>query len=527
MVEKEQLIAMVQGVQRGEDAAMAQMYETFQEDFYYFILKTVNNDRELAEDLVQDTFVEILETIHKLEEPAAFVTWAKQIAYHKCTGYFRKKKELLLDENEDGTSAFDIQVEENAEFIPDEALDNKELKQTIMNMINELPEDQRSALVLRYFNEVSVKEIAQIQDVSEGTVKSRLNYARKSIKQAVESYEKKSGVKLHCAGVLPLLLWLFREYRVANKLSMAAGTAAQTFVLEEETAAVAGFAAAGSAAAGAATTTAATNATTTAAAVATKSAVAVGIKAAATALSTKIVAGVVAAAVVVGGTAAGITVAKKNNAPQPAPEEVIVQTVEETESAGEVTAETVAEATEPTEATEATEVTEPIETTEPTMVTEPTEAPTEAPTEPEVCDHQWGIDNVHDDGLALYRCELCDEVYEAYIETEPTEPEPTEPPTEASTEAPTEATEPATEPAGCEHVSGELVQIDGCLYGASCVKCGEVLQTSRVHNSDSECCAQCGMHIGLTEYNVTDEFGVEWHVTECWGCGLLEKYPVS
>ena len=546
MVEKEQLVTMVQGVQAGDEAATALMYETFHEDFYYFILKTVNNDRELAEDLTQDTFLEILETIHKLEEPAAFVTWAKQIAYHRCTGYFRKKKELLLDENEDGTTAFDIQVEENAEFIPDEALDNKELKQTIMEMINELPEEQRAALLLRYFNEISVKEIAQIQNVSEGTIKSRLNYARKSIKQAVESYEKKNGVKLHCVGVLPLLLWLFREYRVANKLSMATGTAAQTFVLAEETAAVAGIVATGSVATGAATTTA----TTTAAAVVAKSAAAVGVKAAATALSTKVIAGVVAVAMVAGGTAAGISAAKKNNVPQPAPDTAIVQTVEETEPAEEVLAETVAEATEPTEATEV-----------PTEVTEPTEEATD----PENCDHRWGIDNVRDDGLAFYRCEVCDAVYEVYIEeeggdiAEPTVPETCDhqwdidnvrddglalyrcvecgavyeayidEPAEPDTTAPesTEATEPATEPAGCEHVSGELVQIDGCLYGSSCVKCGEVLQTSRVHNSDSECCNQCGMHIGLAEYSATDEFGVEWHVTECWGCGLLEKYPVS
>ena len=507
MVEKEQLVAMVQGVQTGDEAATALMYETFHEDFYYFILKTVNNDRELAEDLTQDTFVEILETVHKLEEPAAFVTWAKQIAYHKCTGYFRKKKELLLDENEDGTSAFDIQMEENAEFIPDEALDNKELKQTIMNMINELPEEQRAALLLRYFNEISVKEIAQIQNVSEGTIKSRLNYARKSIKQAVESYEKKNGVKLHCAGVLPVLLWLFREYRVANKLSMAAGTATQTFVLAEETAVAAGFVATGAAAGAATTTTAATAATT----VTVKSAAAVGIKAAATALSTKVIAGVVAAAVVIGGTAAGLSAAKKNDAPQPAPDTAIVQPVGETEPEKEVPAETVAEATEPTEAT--------------TEATEPTEEVTESPTDPEICDHRWEIDNVRDDGLALYRCVSCDAVYEAYIEGSGTTDDAYQ--EQDPSAEPTEAPEPATEPAGCEHVSGELVQIDGCLYSASCVKCGEVLQTSRVHNSDSECCAQCGMHVGLTEYNATDESGVQWHVTECWGCGLLEKYPVS
>ena len=65
----------------------------------------------------------------------------------------------------------------------------------------------------RYFDEISVKEIAEIQGVAEGTVKSRLNYGRKSIKKSVEAYEKQHGIKLHCKGVIPLLLWLFLEYQ--------------------------------------------------------------------------------------------------------------------------------------------------------------------------------------------------------------------------------------------------------------------------------------------------------------------------
>ena len=62
---------------------------------------------------------------------------------------------------------------------------------------------------MHYYHEMSIKDIAEAQQVSEGTVKSRLNYARKSLKKSVEDYEKKHDVKLHCAGVLPLLLWLF------------------------------------------------------------------------------------------------------------------------------------------------------------------------------------------------------------------------------------------------------------------------------------------------------------------------------
>lgn len=215
MIEKEQLIALVENVQKEKRGATTKLYETFHEEIYYYILKTVNNE-ELAADLTQDSFIEIFQTIQNLREPAAFVTWSRQIAYHRCTAHFRKRKELLLDENEDGGNIFDTLVEEREEFIPDEALEQDEFKKAIRAMIDSLPEEQRAAIMMRYFDEFSVKEIADIQGTTEGTVKSRLNYGRKAIKQAVEDYEKKSGTRIHCVGVIPLLLWLFREQKKAN-----------------------------------------------------------------------------------------------------------------------------------------------------------------------------------------------------------------------------------------------------------------------------------------------------------------------
>ena len=191
MVEREKLISMVRGLQNGEPDAATELFEIFQKDIYYFILKTVDNDHHLAEDLTQDTFIKILEKIGELKEPAAFVTWSKEIAYHKCTDYFKKRKEILLDENEDGFSEMDRVTGDEETFDPELIQDNKELKQALLAMINDLPAEQRSALLLRYFNEIPVKEIAQIQGVTEGTVKSRLNYGRKALKLARENYEKK------------------------------------------------------------------------------------------------------------------------------------------------------------------------------------------------------------------------------------------------------------------------------------------------------------------------------------------------
>lgn len=414
MVERETLIAMVRGLQNGDPDAATRLYETFQSDIYYFILKTVNNDRDLAEDLTQDTFIEILETVDKLQEPAAFVTWSKQIAYHKCTAYFRKRKELLVDENEDGYSVFDTVEEDREEFIPDAALDHDDLKRTILKMIGQLPEEQRSAIVLRYFNEISVKEIAEIQGVTEGTVKSRLNYGRKAIKQAVETFEKKNGIRLHCVGVLPLLLWFFKNYRIQTDLHITSQTAAQAFVIGEESAGAA--AAVGSSAAASA---AAASASTAAAA-------AGGTGVAASALATKIVAAVAAAAVAIGGVSIGIASARPQ---KDEPEQAVVATYEETDPVEETYEVAELPTQLPTEA--------PTEATEPTEVTQPEESPSVSPTQ-------------------------------AAPQTEVTEP-PTAP---AETEAPTEA---AAEPAGCEHSLVMVSQLYGYDYineTWECTKCG-------------------------------------------------------
>lgn len=278
MIERERLISLVRSVQQGADGAETELYQTFFDDIYYQILKTVNNDSELAADLTQDTFIEILQTIGKLEEPAAFVTWSKQIAYHKCTAYFRKRKELLADENEDGHSLFDDLQEERTEFIPDEALNQADLRSTIQAMVDRLPEEQKTALLLRYFNEISVKEIAKIQGVSEGTVKSRLNYGRKAIQKSVEDYERKNNVKLHCAGVVPLLLWFFRANHISAGASVT-NTATAAYVAAE---------------------------TTSSATTVTGNVVKHGAKATAKAIRTKAIAGVAAAAVAAGGIAVAL-----------------------------------------------------------------------------------------------------------------------------------------------------------------------------------------------------------------------------
>ena len=227
-MEKEQMIQLVKEAQTGQEKALNALFEAYYNNIYYFAFKTVK-DSDLACDITQESFITIYKNIGSLNEPAAFTGWARQITYRHCLQYFKQKKDVLVEEDEDGHSIFDTVEETNTEFIPDETLEQDEFKKTILGIIDELTEEQRSAVMMYYFDELSVKEIAEIQGVSDGTVKSRLNYGRKAIKNSVEEYEKKHGVKLHSVGILPLLYWLFAQDQVANPMPKAAvGVAANS-----------------------------------------------------------------------------------------------------------------------------------------------------------------------------------------------------------------------------------------------------------------------------------------------------------
>ena len=134
-MERNQLIHLVEAAQNGDEKAMNELFNAFYNDVYYFALKTIK-DSETACDITQETFVSIITSLKELKEPAAFVTWMKQIAYSQCTRYFRKMKDILVDEDEDGNTAFDVLVEDRAEFIPDEALDQEDFRKTILGMLD-------------------------------------------------------------------------------------------------------------------------------------------------------------------------------------------------------------------------------------------------------------------------------------------------------------------------------------------------------------------------------------------------------
>lgn len=209
---KKDLSSLVVKAQAGDRNALDQLMQESYETLFYYAYNTVKNE-DLAADITQESCIEIINTLGKLRDPNAFRTWAGRIVYHKCAAHYRQTQdEVSLDADEEGQTILERLPDESRDSLPEQIQEDKEFKKVIWQMLDALPAEQRQAMMLYYFENMSVSEIAQIQNKTPGTVKSRLNYGRKAVIAQVEDYEKKTGTRLHSIAPLPLLLYfLFRE----------------------------------------------------------------------------------------------------------------------------------------------------------------------------------------------------------------------------------------------------------------------------------------------------------------------------
>ena len=263
----------------GDQDAITELYELTYSSVYKTV-KSMIADEDTVLDIVQDSFIKGFQSLDQLDTPENFRAWMKRIATNKAKDYLKKKKPILFTDmaNEDGE---EIDFRDDClDHCPEEVLDRKETSRLMQEILSTLSEDQRLVIGMFYYEEMSVREIAETLGCSENTVKSRLNYGRKKVEVKVKELEKR-GTKLYSLAPLPFLLWLFRMDAEAAEIPSG-------MVLEAVTAecATAGTAAAGSAGAAAAASTGA------------KATAGAGVKA----LTAKIIAGVLAVSVVGGGT---------------------------------------------------------------------------------------------------------------------------------------------------------------------------------------------------------------------------------
>ena len=176
-IEREELIALVEAIKRREPNSLEALEKAFKKYLErYFGAKIPKEDKVAQENMIADTLYTAYGNIDQLKTPEAFVSWLRSIAhsqiyhYHKKLEIERRRTERELERQK-----------QEAERAKSQGLDLDLRNAEVRNAVDKLPDVQRQAILFQ-MQGLKVKEIAERQGVSEGTVKSRLNYARTKLR---------------------------------------------------------------------------------------------------------------------------------------------------------------------------------------------------------------------------------------------------------------------------------------------------------------------------------------------------------
>lgn len=163
----------------GQPEAWDALFRRYQLPLYVYVFELVR-DEQTSLDLVQETFIAAARHLGSLRKDEKFGSWLFGIAHQKCVQHWRKRgREESLDEGF-------LETLPGMDIDPREVLIREEQEAEFMQALSQLPAPQRSALVLHFLGDFPLEEIARITGTSLGTVKSRLHYAKKALRDLLE-----------------------------------------------------------------------------------------------------------------------------------------------------------------------------------------------------------------------------------------------------------------------------------------------------------------------------------------------------
>ena len=185
---------LVKKAQDGDYEAFAQLISAHQNAVYGLARRLAGNEQD-AEDIVQDTFLKAIDKIDQFRAEAAFGTWLYAIALNQARALLGKRKQTDLRPIEDylpGSHTGNEAKELYDWRDPATRLESNELRELIDRLVSELPYKYREAFLLRYNEELSVKEIATMTGESVASTKSRILRARLALREQLSQYFEES-----------------------------------------------------------------------------------------------------------------------------------------------------------------------------------------------------------------------------------------------------------------------------------------------------------------------------------------------
>lgn len=197
---------LVLSAKNGNKKAFDKLYKLTSNDVWFTCVSLLK-DEENAKDIMQETYITAFLKLDTLKDEEKFCGWLTAIATNKSKNKLKGKVEYQIDDE-----ILIAETETDELMLPEEYINKAEKRKVLLQIIEDtLSFNQYQVVLMFYFNELSIAEIAQALEISEGTVKSRLNSSRAKMKTAIEDYENKSGDKLHGVVVVPFFTTIFKE----------------------------------------------------------------------------------------------------------------------------------------------------------------------------------------------------------------------------------------------------------------------------------------------------------------------------
>lgn len=160
---------------KGNEQAFSELYDRYKGKMHSYFYRMLYQDMDKADDFTQELFLKIIEKPHLFDLERRFSTWIYTVAGNMCKNEYRKNSRHPIT-----NQVPEAAISECFQYLPD-PIDRNLFEQHLKSAVNQLEDTHKQCFILRYQEGMSVKEIGEIMEIPEGTVKSRLYYSMKKL----------------------------------------------------------------------------------------------------------------------------------------------------------------------------------------------------------------------------------------------------------------------------------------------------------------------------------------------------------
>ncbi|MBN1559300.1 sigma-70 family RNA polymerase sigma factor [candidate division KSB1 bacterium] len=177
---------LMRAIQSGETRAFEMLYNRYSERLLNYFFRMLGNNNSIAHDLLQELFLKIINKPHFFNADKRFVTWIYAIASNMCKNEYRRRDIRAI---ESPLPASETQLDSSLSIKkPDELFEQKSFSEAVFAKLATLDEEKQNTFILRFQQQLSIKEISEVLDCPQGTVKSRLFYTIRFLAAELHDY---------------------------------------------------------------------------------------------------------------------------------------------------------------------------------------------------------------------------------------------------------------------------------------------------------------------------------------------------